>query len=517
MELLVYFVEHAGEVVTREALERDVWQGRVVSYDALTSSIQKLRRALGDDSRQPRILETLSKRGYRLVAPVDFHVDVSDNLPVYQGSPGRSDYRVFRQYWPLAVAGILLLILAFIVPFVTSVPEPPDAINPRSIAILPFTNLSSDPEQDYFSDGIGDDLITRLSKNPSLFVISGDSSSLYRDADDWPKIGEKLRVRYLLSGSVRRENKRLRMNVQLIEAASGVHAWAEHYEGDLGEFFELQDRIVNHIAQSLESRMRPKRSDQPANIAAYEAFLQGRNRFFKYASKEENHKARAFYFKALELDEHFALAYAMLGWTYAFEAMNGWSSDREASLSRAVKLAEKAISIDENIPVAYFVSGLAHREKGEYDRALSDAKKAIALEPSYANAHILLATLHYYTGEPEKGLALVRKAMRLNPHYPYNYPFHLGQALYILHRYPEAVDAFNNGLKSNPGSERMHLWLAAAYAQMGRLDDANWEAQQVMVLDPDFSIERIRESFPFSRPEDLEHFLAGLHKAGFDH
>lgn len=511
MELLVFFVDHAGEVVSRETIERDVWQGRVVSYDALTSSVQKLRRALGDDSRKPRIIETISKRGYRLIAPVGY---VSEPL----NDRRHQSATLSRSYWVLTVVAALIVLIAVVAPVLWSQLEQPPSAGPhsRSIAILPFSDLSTDQQQSYFSEGMADDLITRLSKNPALFVISSDSSGLYKHSEDWAVIADRLRVRYLLSGSVRRENTRLRINVQLIEAASGVRIWAENYDGKAGDVFELQDRIVDSVADALESRMRSQRRDQPANLAAYEAFLQGRNRFFKYASKEENRKAREFYFKALELDENFALAYAMLGWTYAFEAMNGWSQDREASLGRALKLAEKARGIDDSIPVVYFVTGLVHRERGEYERALGDAKKAIELEPSYANAHILLATLHYYTGDPELGLQLVRKAMKLNPHYPYNYPFHLGQALYILGRYPEAIEAFNNGLETNPGSERMHLWLAAAYAQSGNLDNAAWEVQQVLVLDPEFSLERIRKSFPFKREQDMEHFLEGLRKAGFE-
>ena len=167
------------------------------------------------------------------------------------------------------------------------------------------------------------------------------------------------------------------------------------------------------------------------------------------------------------------------------------------------------------MPVAYFVSGLVYREKGQYQKARAEAEKALHLDSNYANAYVLLATLLYYTGEPQQGLEQILKAMRLNPHHPYNYPFHLGQAYFILGRYDDAIEAFSSGLDSNPSSERLRVWLAAAYAKAGRLDDAGWEVEQVLMQNPDFSVDRIARAFPFSEPGDRENFLSGLRLAGF--
>jgi tetratricopeptide (TPR) repeat protein len=177
-------------------------------------------------------------------------------------------------------------------------------------------------------------------------------------------------------------------------------------------------------------------------------------------------------------------------------------------------LATRAVEIDKDLPVAYFVTGLVYREKGEYVKALVEAEKAIAIDPNYANAHVLLATLLYYAGRPEEGLERIKKAMRLNPHHPYNYPFHLGQAYFILGRYQEAIMALEQGLETNPSSERMRVWLAAAYARSGREEDAKWEAEQVLAQNPDFSLQRIRKAFPFKDPADMERFLDGLRRAG---
>ena len=204
----------------------------------------------------------------------------------------------------------------------------------------------------------------------------------------------------------------------------------------------------------------------------------------------------------------------MLAWTYAYDALNGWSEDREASLHRALELANKAVSLNSALPVAYFVAGLAYRELGEYIKAYVEAEKAIENDPSYANAHLLLATLLVLAGRPEEGLERIRRAMRINPHHPYNYTLHLGQALYILGRYDEAVIAFEEGLATNPASQRLHVWIAAAYAQAGDIESAEWEVEQILTMDPDFSLKRIEATFPFKNSADRERILEGLRKAG---
>jgi len=525
MDVLVYLASRPGVVVSREELEASVWSGRVISYDALSSSVQKLRRAFADDARQPRIIETLSKRGYRLVAPVS-PAGVTDRKvqspqdSTYTPPPGN---RWIRASSVIAALIIMLATLAAWLqfgPWTQSVETLAPESAPYSIAVLPFDNLSGDPAQDYFADGMTDDLITGLAGNPQLFVIARDSSFFYKGQPvDIPAVAKKLNVRYVLHGSIRRAGERVRFNAQLVDTASGSHLWAEHYDGKVNDIFKLQEAVIHKILSAMEKRTGSAgqtglRREETSSPEAYDYFLHGRNRFFLYASREDNRKARELYLKAIELDPDFAMAYAMLAWTHAFEAMNGWSEVRETSLAQAQALATHAIALDETLPVAYFVTGLVYRERGEYMKALVEAEKAIAYDPNYANAHVLLATLLYYTGRPQQGLEKIQKAMQLNPHHPYNYPFHLGQAYFILGRYQEAIDALEQGLETNPSSERMRVWLAAAYARSGRIEDAKWEAEQVLALNPDFSLQRIRQAFPFKDPGDLENFLAGLRTAG---
>jgi len=525
MDVLIYLVERAGKVVSREDLQASVWAGRVVSYDALTGAMQKLRKALGDDPRHPRIIETLSKKGYRLIATVASADEVArDNSSAAAAVPGDRGHAAMARGAALVL--VALALIAVVVFFVLRSWRPAEELPNNaaatvSIAVLPFDNLGGLPEQEYFADGMTDDLITELAKDPGLLVIARDSAFLYKgQSRDVRRVAENLNVRYILSGSVRRVGDRLRLNVQLTDTATDSHLWAEHYDGRLSNVFALQDEIVGRIVSALASRIGPgaqvsRKRQKTVSPKAYDYFLLGRNSFFRYASKDENLKARELYAKAIELDPGFATAYAMLAWTYAFEAMNGWSASREESLTAAYRYATRALELDKGLPVAYFVTGLVHREKGEYRQALEEAEKAIALDPNYANAHVLLATLLYYTGQPRAGLEKIKKAMQLNPHHPYNYPFHLGQAYFILGQYQEAIDAFMKGLASNPSSERLRVWLAASYARAGREDDARWEAEQVLAQNPGFSLDRIKQAFPFKDPADLERFLGALRIAGF--
>ena len=516
MDVLVYLSKHPGNVVSREELESEVWKGRIVGYDALTSTMRKLRKILRDDARQPRIIETVPKKGYRLVATVREQADsdvrpTSTNFPISRTQPRTG---------LLVIVAVSVLVLSLVLYFTNIQKEDNQSVTESyTIAVLPFNNLSGDPAQEYFVDGMTDDLITELAKNPGLFVIARDSTFLYKDSQaDLRTIARDLGVRYILHGSVRYADEKLRLNAQLISADDSRIVWADSYNGKLSNVFALQDKITDSIITSLAISMRSHSisGNRTASVEAYDYFLHGRNRFFRYASKRENQKARDLYQKAIELDNDFAMAHAMLAWTYAFDAMNGWGLNRQASLELALVSAKNALSRNKSLPVAYFVTGLVYRELGQYARAKNEAEKALKYDSSYANAYVLLATLLYYTGQAEEGLEKIKVAMRLNPHHPYNYPFHMGQAYFILERYDEAIAALEQGLENNPSSERMRVWLAAAYVKANRLEDAQWESEQVLALNPDFNLERIKQAFPFREMNDLERFLTALRQAGLD-
>ena len=390
-----------------------------------------------------------------------------------------------------------------------------------SIAVLPFTNMSDDPKQEYFADGMTDDLITDLSKLSNLFVIARNSSFTYKGKNvDVREIAQKLNVRYVLEGSVRRSDGTVRINAQLIDTETGGHLWAERYDGTLENIFVLQDGITQKIVSALAVELTTDeretlKSMDTENLQAYEYFLKGREHFFRY-SKDGMMEARELLGRSIELDPNFAHAYALLAWTYWFEFSNGWTHDPESTLDRAEALATTAINLNSELPVAYFVTALVYRERRDYVKAVVEAEKAIRVDPNYANGRVALATVLYYTGRAEEGLEQIREAMKLEPHSTHNYLWHLGQAYFILNRYEEAIIAFENGLQKNPTSERLRLWLAAAYAQTGQIDDASLELEEVFLSNPELTRSHIADAYPFWYFGDLSNFLDALAKAGLD-
>lgn len=518
MDVLVYLAAHPGKVAPREEMEAVIWQGRVVGYDALTSTMLKLRKALNDNSHHPQFIETVPKRGYRLIADVQPLTNIDAALS--QDTPQSRNVHRIR----IGLTALMLLILAlfWVSNFrVTDVPAP-QSNSPASIAVLPFDNLGDDSTEQYFADGMTDDLITDLTQLSGLHVIARDSVFLYRnEPESIQQVAQNLRVQYILHGSVRRADDQLRINVQLVDTESDTQLWAERYDAKISDVFAVQDQVAKKIVTALsltlsQSEKQILTHHDTDNLEAYDKFLQGEEHFFLY-SRDGNEQARKLFSEALQLDEKFARAAAMLAWTHTFDFMNGWSETPDISLELGQKIATRALELNPNLPMAYFVRGLAHRERSEYVKALVEAEKAIELDPNYANGHILLATLLYYAGRPAEGLERVKHAIKLNPHHPYNYSFHLGQAFFVLGRYDEAISALKQGIESNPAAERLHIWLAAAYAQSGRIEDAEWEIDEVLLANPEFSVDKLKRAFPFSDPADLENFMEGLRKAGLEY
>lgn len=529
--LLLYLAAHPGKAVRREALLNALWPGVVVSDEALTNAINKLRRAFKDDRTRPQVIETIPKAGYRLIAPVLPHEAAS--IPA---TPDRRTLCGDRQPRPRWIIPITMLIASALTLGVVTMltlndlasrdSEPAQQTTDNrediraqrpALAVLPFDNLGARPEEAYFADGVTDDVITRLAKHPGLMVIARDSTFYYKGKPlDLHAIAETLDVDYVLRGSLRREGDMLKLNVWLVDARTDAHVWAEHYERKAGQILEVQNEIFRGVekALSVAAGGSPETRTETHNPRAYDNLLLGRQHFYRFENSAENLKARTYFEEAVRLDPEFATAHAMLAWTYAFEVMNGWAVNRADSLQQAERIATHAIEIQPELSLAYFVRGLAYREQREYVMALVEAEKAIEYAPNSANGQVLLATLLYYAGRPEEGLARIQEAMQINPHHPYNYHFHLGQAYFVLHRYQEAIDAFKHGLSSNPASERMRVWLAAALAQSGDIEAAKWEAEQIMAADADFSSQRLMQAFPFKDPSDIDDFLTGLRLAG---
>jgi adenylate cyclase len=388
-----------------------------------------------------------------------------------------------------------------------------------SIAVLPFENFSDDKEQEYFVDGLTEDLITDLSRISGLLVIARNSSFVYKGQPvDVRDVSRELGVKYVLEGSVRREKDRIRVNTQLIDATTGSHIWAERYDNMIENVFDLQDDITSRIISALEVKLtnvEQESSNQryTKKLDAYDSLLKGLA-VAGHRSKEANLEARNYFEQAIEIDPEFARAYSTLANTYRIEYRNGWSTDPAQSLATAYDLAKKAIDLGGSLPQVHFVMALVYRESKDHKNAITMAERAVELDPNYADAFVALASVLCYGGRGTEGLNLMARAIRLNPHHPSNYPFHEGQCHFVRASYDEAIEALSRGVDKSPDSQRIHLWLAASYALSGNQGDAEWEADIVQILNPDFTVENLRSAVPFKDPKHLETFLEALRTAG---
>jgi adenylate cyclase len=387
-----------------------------------------------------------------------------------------------------------------------------------SIAVLPFTNMSGDPEQEYFSDGITEDLITDLSKLSGVFVIARNSVFTYKGkAIKVEQVGRELRVRYVLEGSVRKAGDRVRINAQLVEATTGGHLWAERYDRELKDIFALQDEVTQKIVFALKVTLTPDeqgrfRQAPTDNLDAYDFFLRGQAYFWRF-TREANSQARQMFEKAIELDSQYAGAYAILGWTYLIEWLSQWSQDPQL-LARTFALVQRAVVLDDSLPLAHSILGLAYLLQKQHEQALAEGERAITLDPNYAEGYARLGAIFNFTGRPAEAIEMGEKALRLNPHDPFFSYFILGFAYRLLGRYEEAIAAFKRVLSRNPDFPPAHTHLLVAYSELGQEVEARAEAAEILKVSPNFSLEGLQQRLPYKDPAETERVLAALRKAG---
>jgi TolB-like protein/DNA-binding winged helix-turn-helix (wHTH) protein/Tfp pilus assembly protein PilF len=530
MSVLVYLAGHPGQVVSRDELEAGVWTGMVVGYDAVTNTVIKLRRALGDDARAPRIIETISKHGYRLIAdvgPADQEKPTAHaNAPAI---PERSARTTASGRYALAsVAGLLVLLLALGLVYLHVFQSSRDGrevvsapLQPPLIAVLPFDNPTADASQEYFSNGITEDLITDLSKVSGLLVVARESAFAYKDsAEPAGRIGRELGARFLLRGSLRRQGQQLRLNVRLIDTRDERTLWAERYDRQLDDIFRIQDELTAQIVSALEVKLAPEdrrrlTRNYAASIDAYDALLLGLAHYGR-RSFEDNALAKADYERAIELDPRFARAYAALALAYSRDVVDDWAPTSQGSMERAEALAEQAMQLDPNVPQIYFVRGQIALYRGKHAEAVREVEEAIALTPGYADAYALLAWVLHYAGRPAEGLDVMERAVHLNPRMPSIYRLVRGALYYALGEHASAVDDLEQAVQMNPSYQMLRLWLAAAYAGSGRIEEAQWEAAELMALKPGFTLGYVQRVYPIRDPDYRERFLTDLGKAGLE-
>ena len=484
--LLRLLVEHAGSPVSKAALMEAAWPGLAIEESNLTVQIAALRRTFADLEGGGAWIETLPRRGYRYVGPSA--VAVSD-------------------------AGAL-----------TSLPSgTPDR---PSIAVLPFSNLSGDPAQDYFSDGITQDIITELSRFRSLLVVARHSSFACRGtASDIREVGRRLGVRYVAEGSVRRIGSRVRVTVQLLDAVSGYNLWTERYDRELEDIFLIQDEIVGNVVSALPGRLEDAgrevaRGKQTSNITAYDLVLLG-NEKWRQLTVKSMEEARDSFRKAVTLDPNYARARVNIAWTIVCAAF--LDSPAGASLEDALREVEVALDLDPNDAWSHGVFAQLMFLRRQDHEAEAHFRRALALNPNDADVIAVFANILVYWGRWQEALTWIGTAKRLNPFPPNLYHWYHALALYSAHRYEDSISVLK---EARPLDRWAHALLAACYAQTDRLSEAGSEAQ-AFVRERSRELSENGEALPtnalelvraradrYRNPNDREHFLDGLRKAG---
>lgn len=474
--LIAYLAANPNKILSRDDLIEAVWGGRIVSDSAIASRINTARKILGDDGNAQKYIRTIPKRGFR------FEVDGAN-----------AESRV-------AMA---------------------TAHDKSSIAVLPFRNLSGDPEQAYFSDGITDDIIIGLARNRELFVIARQSSFAYRDGSTpLSDIADALGVQYLLEGGVRRSGQRIRVTAQLVDPTNGAHLWAERYDRSIEDIFEVQDDITAMIVNTLVGEISRdgfvrSMTKSAEKVNAYDHFLRA-SEFTYRAGREDVRLAREEALKAITLDPGLARAHAVVAWTLISEFMNAWTDDPEACIEKARRHALTAVETDIREPLGHAVLGWVYMCLKEFERGLEAQRRAIADNPGNAIYRGLHGFTLAYSGYSEEAIETLENAMLLNPGHPDLYNVHYGRALFNLRRYEDAMRPLEKARTAQPGNGNALALAAACYAALGRMDEAREALSEFKRVAPEYTLDYARRYLPFRREGDLEHFLEHLTLAGMD-
>jgi adenylate cyclase len=392
-----------------------------------------------------------------------------------------------------------------------------------SIAVLPFANLSGDPQQDYFSDGIAEDITTELSRFSELVVIARNSAFQYKGkAVDVRQVGRELGARYVLEGSLRRTAGRVRIAAQLIDATTGTHRWAERYDRELHDAFAIQDEVVRAIVTTLAAHVNRAETERallkpPAAWKAYEYYLRGAEAFFLYVTrgtKASLYEARQLLEQSLAIDPNYARAAAMLSRTHIVTYSKQFDGDylSPPALDRALELAQAAVHLDPRLPHARAALGNVLLAKRQHDAAILEFERAFALNPNFIDYRYGRALV--FVGEHAKAIEVLEAIIRLDPFPPSATFNEMGVAKYMLKRYRDAVHWYRERISRDPIAQWSYVGLACAYAQLGQLEEARAAAAEVLRINPSFTIESSKPTLVYKDPKDLEHEIDGIRKAG---
>jgi adenylate cyclase len=389
-----------------------------------------------------------------------------------------------------------------------------------SIAVLPFTNMSGDPKEEYFSDGLTEQIISSLCTLHSLSVIARNSTFVYKGkAVKVQKVAEDLGARYVLEGSVQKSGDRVRVTAQLIDAITGHHIWSEHYDRELKDIFALQDEMTLKILYAMKIKLTEGEQVRhwvkwgSNNLKATEKNFQAVASLRRF-TKQDNYLARQFAEEAIVLDPNYIWPYVNVGWTHFYDARFGWSESPAESLQRAFEFAQKALVMDDSIDSGHSLLGVIYGVKRQYEKAIAEAERAVALSPNGADAYNFLAGVVGMSGRWKESVLYSKKSIQLNPFPPIGYYLLLGRAYFMTGQYDESIATWKKALQANPDYLLAHVFLAACYSSLGRDAEASASAKEVLRIDPKFSIESYAKTLPYKDKADIEREVAALRKAG---
>jgi len=484
LDILKLLVDQAGGLVSKDEIVATVWPQVVVEDSNLTVQISALRHLLDQRSIGGSYIQTVAGRGYRFVAPVTRR-EASTSAHLTLGTVRSPAQRL-------------------------------------SIVVLPFTNLSDNPDQQFFADGITEDLTTCLSRVPHSFVISRHTAFTYQNRRIGAKeIGRELGVRYVLEGSIRRAAKRVRVTVQLVDADTDAHLWAERYDVSWAGVFEVQDEIVTAIVGAIEPELlkveRERISSRPLQSEdAYELYHRGM--FHHYRQRRaDNIEAQTYFRRALAIEPRYPQVTAALSIALSAAAMFGWSPDADEYFKQAYELAEQAVVLDARYPNSHFALGLVCMWTHRREQALAAFEEAIKLNASFAAAHVLLGQMYLYGDQPEKAIEIAEKGIRLSPNDPRLFIWlpALAGAHYMLRRYAEAIEAGRRSWSLNRSRSFGLRYVVAGLGQLGRIEEARAVLGELKLIDPDLVSIEASYRRNYQNPASVEHIMDGLRKAGF--
>ena len=494
-DLLIYLVQNQHRVVSKDDLIASVWGGRIVSDSTLTSRINAARKAVGDSGEDQKLIRTVPRKGLRFVGAVRIQPNGADPAHAIGPQPNGINEQS-RPALPL--------------------PDRP------AIAVLPFINMSGDVEQEYFSDGISEDIITALSKLRWFFVIARNSSFVYKNkAVHMKQVAAELGVGYVVEGSVRRGGDRVRITVQLNDVATGSHIWAERYDRDLADVFAVQDEITEAIVAAIEPQLyaaenfRAQRKP-PNSLDAWDLVMRALSHYWR-VTRQDNVVAQALLEKATAIDPNYGQALGVLAASHTFSAHMGWE-DRQTAVSIAERAALTAILADSEDPWAHYALGHVYLFTRRFDDSLAEFDLALRLNPNFSLAQGYDGLALAYCGRWEEANVAARRALRLSPRDPFSAIYYgiAAYAQFVGRNYAEAMRLSREGIRQRSDFVGAHRVLTSAAGMAGRTDIASVALQELRRAQPNISLAWIASQMPIKLEADREHYLEGFRRAGLD-